>query len=296
MEPKIELAKLRDFGEIISDTFQFIRQNFKELLKNFFIFCGFFLIAGASASFLQQYQMMNFMRESASGPPTFASNLSDVWVRALFAGVSVMLTYTAITVTVLSYMALYKQKGNVAPTTEEVWGYFKYFFLKTLGALFITTLLILPAFMLCLLPGFWLFPIMGLVIPIIIMENASFGYAFNRSFNLIKDYWWITAGTVLVVYIIFYCMAVFITLPVQAINVTSLLIRPQKIPNLSLGGILISVIVAQFAMLLYIIPTIALALCYFNLAERKEGTSLLDRINKFGSNPGEQTNLPTEEY
>jgi hypothetical protein len=295
MEPKIELAKLRDFGEVISDTFQFIRQNFKELLKYFFIFCGFFLLAGASSAFLQQYQMMDFMKDNSSGPPTFASNLSDVWVRALFAGISALLTYTAIPVTVLSYMALYKEKGKVPPTTEEVWGYFKYYFFKTLLALFVTTLLMVPAFMLCLIPGFWLFPIMGLVVPIIIMENSSFGYAFNRAFNLIKDYWWVTTGTVLVVYIIFYFMAMFITLPVQAINVTSLLLRPQKIPHLSTGGILLSVIVTQFTMVLYIIPTIALALCYFNLSEAKEGTSLLDRINKFGT-PGQETNLPTEEY
>jgi hypothetical protein len=57
MQPKIELAKTRDFGEIINDTFLFMRQNFKPLLKYFFTFCGIFLAAGTVCSTL--YQLKN---------------------------------------------------------------------------------------------------------------------------------------------------------------------------------------------------------------------------------------------
>ncbi|MBD1387021.1 hypothetical protein IDJ75_17170 [Mucilaginibacter rigui] len=297
MEPKIELAKLRDFGEIISDTFQFIRQNFKELLKSFFIFCGFFLIALSAISFLQQYKIMHVFNEaSAGGPQTFSSSMSDFWVSYVATMVFSLLTMSAISVTVLSYMALYKQKGNVAPTTDEVWGYFKYYFLRILGGSIIIGLLVGGGFVLCLIPGIYLFPIMGLIFPIMVMENATFGYAFNRSFQLIKENWWATAGAVLVIWIIVYVMIIVITIPASAVNMASVWLRPQKIPQLSTGTILFSVILQTFAQVLLIIPTVGISLCYFNLAEHKEGTSLLDRINKFGSTPGEQTNLPTEEY
>lgn len=296
MEPKIELAKLRDFGEIISDTFQFIRQNFKELLKNFFIFCGFFLIALSAVSFLQQYKIMHVFNEaSAGGPQTFGSTMSDFWVSYVATMIFSVLTMCAISVTVLSYMALYKQKGNVAPTTDEVWGYFKYYFLRILGGTLVIGLLIGAGFALCLIPGIYLFPILGLIFPIMVMENTRFGYAFNRSFQLIKENWWVTAGAVLVIWIIVYIMIIVITIPASAVNMASIWLRPQKIPQLSTGTILFSVILQTFAQVLLIIPTIGISLCYFNLAEHKEGTSLLDRINKFGT-PGEQTNLPTEEY
>lgn len=296
MEPKIELAKLRDFGEIISDTFQFIRQNFKELLKNFFIFCGFFLIALSAVSFLQQYKIMHVFNEaSAGGPQTFGSTMSDFWVSYVATMIFSVLTMCAISVTVLSYMALYKQKGNVAPTTDEVWGYFKYYFLRILGGTLVIGLLIGAGFALCLIPGIYLFPILGLIFPIMVMENTRFGYAFNRSFQLIKENWWVTAGAVLVIWIIVYIMIIVITIPASAVNMASIWLRPQKIPQLSTETILFSVILQTFAQVLLIIPTIGISLCYFNLAEHKEGTSLLDRINKFGT-PGEQTNLPTEEY
>ena len=296
MEPKVELAKLRDFGEIISDTFQFIRQNFKELLKSFFIFCGFFLLALMAVSFLQQLKVMRVFNEASSGSPqTFGSTMPDFWISYAVSMLFSLASVCAVNLTILSYMALYKQKGNIAPTTEEMWGYFKYYFLKILGGSIVIGVLFIPAFMLCLIPGIYLFPILGLIFPIMVIENTSFGYAFNRSFQLIKENWWATAGAVLVIWIITYVMMAAITIPASAVSMASVWLRPQNIPKLSTGNILFSVILGSVAQILLIIPTIGISLCYFNLAERKEGTSLLDRINNFGT-PGQQTDLPTEEY
>jgi len=39
-----------------------------------------------------------------------------------------------------------------------------------------------------------------------------------------------------------------------------------------------------------------LSLCYFTLAEQKDGTGLLDRIEKLGTNEGNDSALPAEEY
>ena len=60
MDSKIELAKPRDFGETITDTFGFIRQNFKPLLKYFFIFCGFFVVATCSLTVLLEVKAISF--------------------------------------------------------------------------------------------------------------------------------------------------------------------------------------------------------------------------------------------
>jgi hypothetical protein len=298
MEPNIELAKPRDFGEIISDTFVFIRQNFKELLKNFFIFCGFFILIGMISSIIQQFQIRNLLIESgANTPPVFQPRFSGFWVTWVLTMGLALLMYTASTLTVICYVTLYKQKGNTAPTTEEIWAYFKYYFLRTTIGVFVTAILLGVGFMLCVLPGIWLFPMMGLIFPIMIIENTSFGYAFNRSFSLIKDNWWVTAGTILVIWIIAYVMIFVIMIPASAINITETLLRPKVMHALSTWQIIVSVIVQQLVQVLLILPTVALTLCYFNLAESKEGTSLLDRINKFGGeNPQTNTNLPSEEY
>ncbi|RZL26942.1 MAG: hypothetical protein EOO96_22340 [Pedobacter sp.] len=58
---KIEFKKIRDFGQIINDTFTFIRQNFKPLIKTYYIFCGLFVLAGMLAMLLQQYKAVNII-------------------------------------------------------------------------------------------------------------------------------------------------------------------------------------------------------------------------------------------
>lgn len=297
MEPKIELAKLRDFGEIISDTFQFIRQTLKPLLKSYFIFCGFFLIASAAVTFVQQYKMMDVYNEiNSNAPRTFASGFSGMWVSITALVLLLLLTICAITTTTLCFIALYKEKGNIAPDTDEMWVYFKYYYLRIMGSTIVVGILLGAGFVLCLIPGLYLLPILSLIGPIIVMENSGFGNAFNRSFQLIKENWWVTFGTILVIGIIVNVLSTIVTLPASAVNLTTMWLRPQKMPNLSVSSIIFSVILQYIAQVLLVIPTIAISLCYFNLAEHKEGTSLLDRINKFGTNPGEQTNLPTEEY
>lgn len=65
MPAKIELLKTRDFGEVITDTFVFIRENFKPLIKCFVIFCGFFVVASAVFSAIQQAKAIGVVNEAA---------------------------------------------------------------------------------------------------------------------------------------------------------------------------------------------------------------------------------------
>jgi hypothetical protein len=298
MEPNIELAKPRDFGEIISDTFLFIRQNFKGLLKSFFIFCGFFMVASAVSMSIIQVRMQQLTASFTVGSPmiptTFdsQSNFFINWALLMVFGLCMFSTNLLV---VLCYVALYKQKGNVAPTTQELWVYFKYYFFRMLFAVFLIAIMLTVGYMICLLPGIWLFPILGLIFPIMIIENASFDYAFSRAFKLISNNWWITAGAVFIVWLIAYCMMFFISLPLSLVNVSSMLLRPQTVPHLSLAQIIFSTVLQQLMQVLLVIPTIGICLCYFNLTESKDGTSLLNRIDKFGEH-STQPDLPSEEY
>jgi hypothetical protein len=228
MPAKIELLKVRDFGEIISDTFVFVRENLKPLLKCFFVFCGFFIAASALFSILQQLKMYSVITDAttlgprsifgATNPLAKFFNLEYFILLLLL-----MLTYFAMQITIFSYMALYKEKGNVPPTVEEVWGYFKYFFLKVLGSGILIAILLGIALLLCVIPGIYLYPVMALVFPIMIVENTTFSYAFNRSFKLIKDNWWQTFGSLIVMLLIMYVAAAVVILPVSLFSTVNLL-------------------------------------------------------------------------
>jgi hypothetical protein len=298
MEPNIELAKPRDFGEIISDTFLFIRQNFKGLLKSFFIFCGFFMIASAISMSMVQLRLQQLTSSLTPGRsigPTSFDTISEFFVNWLLLMVFGLCMLSTNLLVVICYIALYKQKGNVAPTTPELWSYFKYYFIRLFFSLLLILVMLMVGYMLCLIPGIWLFPIFGLIFPIMIIENASFGYAFSRAFKLISNNWWVTAGAVFIFWVVTYCLVLFISIPTSIMNVSSVFLHPEKTPVLSTWQIIFTTVLQQLMQVFLIIPTIGICLCYFNLTESKDGTSLLNRIGKFGEQPT-QPDLPKEEY
>jgi hypothetical protein len=294
----IELAKPRDFGEIINDTFLFIRQNFKPLLKYFFIFSGFFILASSATTVLIQIKaigMVNNFNPNSFEGYNGATSLLSFYVNLLLTLLFIMLEYLSITVTVLCYMTLYKQKRNTIPTAEEMWGYFKFYFLKALFSSILLYIIIAIGTMLCIIPGIYLYPIMMLVLPIMIVENTSFGYAFNQSFRLIKDNWWATFGVLVIVFIIIYVASLLVAVPSALLNAGNFFVRLNSKTPVTLPVAIITTILQEVSHVFHIITVVAIGLCYFNLSESKEGTSLNERISQFGTG-GPDTNPTPEEY
>ena len=64
---KIEFKRRRDFGQVINDTFTFMRQNFKPLIKTYFTFCGLFVLASMSSMLVYQYKMVNIINTFGNG-------------------------------------------------------------------------------------------------------------------------------------------------------------------------------------------------------------------------------------
>jgi len=302
MSTNIELSKTRDFGEIISDSFLFIRENFKPLLKCFFIFCGFFMLATLVVSYLQQTKMFSTINNVAVDANSFDTNQGPFGAFSKLFGIEYflliffgLLNLTAIMVTVLSYMAVYKTKGNIPPTPEEVWGYIKYFFFKVFGSMLLIIIMITVGTVCCIIPGMWLYPILSLVFPIMIIENASFGYAFSQSFRLIKDNWWATFGALFVIGVIVYILVLIVVLPVGAANMGSMFLHRGRGVHISQTLLLITTTLSTLCHVFYILPLVTLTLCYFNLTELKDSTGLMERINQLGNNADSTSSTP-EEY
>jgi hypothetical protein len=292
MQPKIELVKTRDFGEIINDTFTFIGQNWKPLLKAFAIICGFFIVANLVIALLQQQKVIEAV-QTTSYPTKFGRFSTMFGPTYILSSLFTLLTYTAIALIPLCFMSLYKEKGNVAPETEEVWGYFKYYFLKALGIELLTTLCLLAGFVLCVIPGFYILPILSLILPVIVIENTGLGNAWSKSFQLIKENWWQTFGAIIVILIITYAAMMVFIIPVSILSVGTMFISKSSQP--SSVGLILTTIISAFCQVFLMLPTVTAALCYFNLNEKLEGTGLMNRINNFGNNDLD-TGLPKEEY
>ena len=295
MRSKIEFRKIRDFGEIIGDTFLFIRQNFKPFCKALIYLCGLFILAGIVTTMVTQMQLASMGENpgtSMYARNTFSS-IAKFPLQFLLMILFLMLSYNAIYTTTYSYIALYIQKGNTPPTVEEVWEYFKFYFFRILGSSIVVSLFLGVCFICCIIPGIYVFPAVSIFFPIMVMENGSFGYSFERSFKLLKEEWWITAAVILIIWIITYACTTIISLPGVIIALISAFTHAEQ-PITKTYAVVTSI--SQYlAQIFYTIPLIASTLIYYNLVERKESSGLMDRIDSLGQTTNQDLSNP-EDY
>jgi hypothetical protein len=293
MKQPIELRRLRDFGQTINDSFTFLKENFKPLFRILFVICGLLiLISTVSNVFAYLNTSSLFMHfdansyESSSRPAAYLiSMLVNVFV--------LIITQSFIHLATLCYISVYLQKNNTTPTLAEVWGYFKYYFFRVLLAGILIFLLFVAGFVLCFIPGIYLLPPLYLIIPVIVIENTSFNFAFNKSFRLIKNNWWMVFGVIFIMGLIIAVVGSIVGIPISVITLGN---KFLALKGFALPLIIFFSALRSLLLLAYVLPSIGVCLCYFSLSEEKEGTGLLDRIEKLGQTNNDQTGLPTEEY
>ena len=297
MEQKITFNRLRDFGEIVNDSIYFVKQNFKPLFSPLLYICLVFILAAMATGILIQVKTINLLgAEQAGTLGAFGGTafLAGFGINYAFYLLFYFLSFTVVQLVTLCYIDLYHRNGNTAPSKEEVWAACKTHFWRFALASLLLSIIVAIGTMLCIVPGIYLFPIASLVYVIVIMDDISFDQAFSRAFTLIKDNWWKTFGALFIVWLIAYFSISLLALPGTLMTLSSLFLGES--PSLSLTGAILNVIVQSFGMLLYALPTVAMALCYFSLSEEKEGTGLLERIQGFGTDAKPGANLPDEEY
>ena len=293
MKQPIELRRLRDFGQIINDSFTFLKDNFKPMMQPLLVICGFFIVLGTISSVFTYMNMSTFFNFSFKSTAFQSQEQSIQYIISAFITAFIaILTQSFIHLVTMCYISVYLQKNNETPTLFEVWDYFKFYFLRVLGSSIVIAILGGFAFLFCLVPGFYLLPILYLIIPIIVIENSSLGYAFNKSFRLIKGQWWTTFGVIFVFGVIIYVANLIASIPVSVITMGGkfLTLKSFKLPLVIIFSAL-----SNLLLLVYALPTIAICMCYFSLNEEKEGTGLLNRIDRFGKGNDGPT-LPKEEY
>ncbi|MDT3405261.1 hypothetical protein [Mucilaginibacter terrae] len=269
-QTNIQFSKSRQVDDVVSDSIDFLKQNFKPLLRTYFTICGLFVVASMVMGIVHYFQMRAHIGD-------VGSMFSIAYLIYVFFS---MMSITALFVTTLSYLAVYRDKQNQTPTVEEVWGYFKYYFLKSFGVLLIIFIISCIGLIFCAIPGIYLFTVLSLMLPIIILENTTIGYAFDRCFQIIKNSFWTVFGSMFVMSIILTAAYIAALIPVMLFVQLFAMISGSSFQTLYYLPMLVLSHAIQF---LYVLPIIALAFNYFSLTEQREGTSLRERIEAFGT-------------
>jgi hypothetical protein len=170
-QQKIQLRKIRDFGENFSDTFQFIRQEFKPLLVSFVLVAGVFMLVTAIFSGLYQKNAFSFLDEVENGVlrnNTFSSTFTGLY----FLSIGLMLvSITAMRTVIAVYMKHYDEHDE-SPTVQQVSTAFLKYFPKTFLYSIPTYLLIAVGLVFCILPGLYLIVVFAPFVFIIVSEDC----------------------------------------------------------------------------------------------------------------------------
>lgn len=290
-EQKIDLRLVRDFSQNINDTIVFIKQNLKPLLGSFIGIAGVFMLTCSIFSGLYQSQFGSIFKEIFSNTgrqvKPFEMFGTNYFLLIIFSLVNMIAMQTA----VIAYMKVYSNKAEL-PVFDEVWTEFKKYFIPIFFYSIPIYLLIILGMFFCLAPGIY-FAVVLIPFPIVVMvEDASFGKAFNRCFQIIKQNFWPSLGIYFVTYLIYSFAAGIIAAVVTVISGLLTYFTTKDISTTI--GIATSTL-SIFSYIFYVVFYVAVVLHYFSLVEKMDGSGIMQRIDKIGSSDSDFNNIK-EQY
>lgn len=300
----IDFKRERELGEVLSDTFNFIRYNYKILSKVLIKLVGpvliVLLLALAGYTFLVMGQGKNIftlIENQGQIENEFEHFGFMVLVGALFFIVATVLYYSVLYATInFSIKSYIENNGEikideVSANVRQTWGGF-------LGLSFLAGLILFVGTMLCFIPGIYLFVPMSLVFSIKAFHNLSTGDSISYSFKLIKSNWWISFFTLFIIGIIFYLMSAIFNLPAIIYSLVKTMTVSKSITQGGSGNpfeifdwiyILLSLIAGLARFILYSLVVISSVFIYFNLNEKKNQTGAFETIDSLGGGPSGKT-------
>ncbi|GAB7087694.1 hypothetical protein [Marinifilum fragile] len=278
------LEKVRDFGLLFSDTFLFIKYNFKNLLKGMLYYVvPFGLLHGVVMGLLQYETLLSIGNGSGIGANYSSSTVIYSTIASYF---FMLVSYSVAIAFVTQYIKLYRDKGANNFEVNEVGKSMLNNIPKILGAIILSGIIVVLGFIILIIPGIYIAVCISLVVPIIIFEDETVGNGISACFNLIKNNWWNTFAFLFVIGLISSALNFVFQLPSTIYQLMSTIFMASgdaMTPSKSLL-ILFSIIQGIGYALIQVLPLTAIAMQYFNLIERRQSPALLKDLESVGNN------------
>ncbi len=288
----VQLSQVRDFGQIISTTFVFLKQNWRPLLRAIAVIC---LPPALVAGFLVGKTMGDIQSlsigDSAGDPFAMFSGMMNSMLPLVVGYLLLIASFILMTTISYEYMRAYHHNEHVGITPGELWkrstGQLGSYF----GISFLSGLLMLVGFVLCILPGFYALTMLALALACHAFERTGATGSMARSNNLVQGRFWETLGLVIVIGIIQSFLTGALMLPFTVVSMV--VTFNSTIDSISAGGkpelpawlvmftAFSTALQMAITLLSYPIVVVGLSLKYFTLIEEKEGHGLRKKMEGF---------------
>jgi hypothetical protein len=266
-EKEIQFRKKREIGDIFTDTFEFIRQEYKPVLNLIVVYVlPFILLYGVAQVYLQKNVLSKI---DFSDSEALLANIGPVYLNVFLFALFGLFVQSLLIATYYSYIEVYVKKGKGNFDLSEITPQLFSNGLLAIGASLVIFIVVMFGLVLCIIPGIYFANTFSIAIIILIFEKKGLGNALMRSSLLIKSEWWSTfliniAGIVLI-WTASFIMSLPLILTGLSVGIFSQSQTPVEYPDWYWVVIGASTVVSS---VLYIIPYTFLAFQYFNLDER----------------------------
>lgn len=288
----INFKKERDFGDLFNSTFNFIGQEFKRLGLVILYYVLPVMILSAIAMTVYSVKLQEIMHtitpDPKSDPFLVLKNMGSLAGYVSIAMILSLISVVLLFCSVYCYIKLYVNRGRDGFTINDVWHEMMKYFFKSLVGSFVTGLVTLIGFGLCILPGIYLGIALCLVICIMVFEERPFSEAFGRSMKLVNPNWWLTFGVAIISIILIYILYFIVSIPSVVLGFKSLFttMKSGQAPemNFSVGFYVINSLTQLVSQVFMIIPIVLTALIYYCFVEKAEKISLIEKIDQINDN------------
>lgn len=290
MQPKpIEFQRRFDLGSNISSTFDFLKSNYKPLLSTLWFSCRWVFIIFIVAQGAYLYFAGDLQSSLTFQVGLDDDNLFKSLISILIYFISAIVLFTLAQATIYEFVLAYQRDSQTfdrKAIAEKAWGDIGTYLIANFAA----SLVIILGAMLCLIPGIYLWPPLSLVVAICVFENTSVSNAFSQAFKLIKDNWWETFLTLVVLYLIVAFMGAIFQIPMYLYMFASMFMEisdggVDNIYAIAADPIYLGLqlMAAICSTILYIIIYVSTAFIYYNLNERRTQSGAMSRIETLGN-------------
>lgn len=282
----INFKRERDLGELITDTFKFLRENYKQVFKLIFRIAGpVFLILVLALSYYSY-----ITRETIGSPllsESFEGNLSQLFLASFILLCSILAFYVLLQGVVLNYIRSYvENKGSV----EEMAVYegVKSDFGRILGAILLSGLITFCGLLL-IFPGIYFWVPLSLILPLLVFRNTGVFEALGETFSLVSNNWWISFFSLIVFVLLVYIIGLIFQIPliiyffIKGISIVQEGSAADPSSLFDWVYVVYSVFSTLAQYLLSTIFIVASAFIYYNLDEKKNFTGSYETISNLGS-------------
>jgi hypothetical protein len=276
----IDFRKKRDFGELFNATFQFIRTEIKKLIIPALLSLPMAMLVGYSSA------LWDIEMEANSGDVLAIYNVY-YFLMLLFSLFMTLVMQTA----VISYIKVYlNNEGRV--DLAEVFRVIGRKILPSIVYSIPVVLIVMIGFVFLILPGIYFAIVFQFIFVVVILEDNNKVGKINQCFKVIKNFWWLTFGSVIVLNIISFAVNFIFSIPeFFIVGVESFNDISYAESSVSTTTRIIISCVASISNLIGMIVPVFITFHYFNLVERKEETTLMSNIGTISENNDSSENI-----